>query len=84
MATLSAEDATSVTAALLHNVYRAFDRRDESVVYDRLAQSAAGNLLNEIYLKTRQSVELENQGGANQLLKTALSWVVQSEIAPTI
>ncbi|MCZ6786885.1 MAG: hypothetical protein O7E54_06935 [Planctomycetota bacterium] len=56
--------ARAVVAGLLHNTYRAFDKRDEVVVYDRLAQSVAGDLLVEVYLQTRRSIELENQGGA--------------------
>ena len=49
---------------LLENVYRSFDYREESVIYDALARSAAGDLLTDIYLETRRSLELENQGGA--------------------
>ena len=56
--------ARTVVAGLLHHTYRAFDKRDESVVYDRLAQSVAGDLLEDVYLQTRRSIELENQGGA--------------------
>jgi hypothetical protein len=53
-----------VLHALLYNVYRAFDRRDESLVYDRLALSISGDLLTDVYLQVRRSMELENQGGA--------------------
>jgi len=49
---------------LLHNTYRAFDRRDESLVYDRLAASIGGELLSDVYVQVRSSMELENQGGA--------------------
>ncbi len=62
--TLSEHDAKEVLASLLNNVYRAFDWRDESVIYDRLALSIAGDLLSEVYLQTRRSMELEGQGGA--------------------
>ena len=51
-------------AGLLNNIYRAFDWRDESVIYDRLALSIAGDLLSDVYLQTRRSMELEGQGGA--------------------
>ncbi|MHC4550217.1 MAG: hypothetical protein ACYTEZ_15715 [Planctomycetota bacterium] len=62
--TLTKADAGGVLSGLLKNVYRAFDRREESLVYDRLARSMAGDLLPTVYLQTRQSMELENQGGA--------------------
>jgi hypothetical protein len=34
------------------------------VIYDTLEKSVAGDLLQRIYLETRKSLELENQGGA--------------------
>jgi hypothetical protein len=49
---------------LLTNVYRAFDRRDEDAVYDRLALSVTGDQLTDIYLQNRQVMALENRGGA--------------------
>lgn len=49
---------------LLTNVYRAFDVRDESRVYDRLAVSVTGDQLSTIYLENRKSLEFENRGGA--------------------
>ena len=61
---VSTEDAAAVTLSLLHNVYRAFDYRDESVVYDILSRSVGGDLLTQIYLETRQSLTLASQGGA--------------------
>jgi hypothetical protein len=60
----SSERASVVMNDLLTNVYRAFDRRDENAVYDRLAISVTGDQLTEIYLQNRQSMELENRGGA--------------------
>jgi hypothetical protein len=58
------EDAAAIVESLLENVYRAFDYREESRIYDILEQSAAGDLLTDIYLETRRSLEIENQGGA--------------------
>jgi hypothetical protein len=54
----------SVVEGLLSNIYRAFDHREEDKIYDVLAHSVAGDLLTDIYLETRQSLELANQGGA--------------------
>jgi hypothetical protein len=49
---------------LLTNVYRAFDRRDENTVYDRLSFSVTGEQLTDIYIQNRQVMALENRGGA--------------------
>jgi hypothetical protein len=62
--TVTGSDAQVIVTGLLRNVYRAFDFRDESVIYDTLERSAAGDLLTRIYLETRQALELKNQGGA--------------------
>ena len=67
--TLSPAAAQSLVGGLLGNVYRAFDYRDESVIYDTLERSVSGELLTDIYLETRRSLELENQGGARAKVK---------------
>lgn len=54
---------------LLHNVYRSFDYRGEEAVYDVLAHSVAGDLLADVYLETREGLELANQGGAKVKVK---------------
>jgi hypothetical protein len=68
-ARLSDRVAQSVVADLLHNVYRAFDFRAEEDIYDVLYKSVSGELLTDIYLETRRSLELENQGGARAKVK---------------
>ena len=75
------DEANSVLASLLYNSYRAFDRREETIVYNRLAQSVSGDLLTEIYLQTRRSIELENQGGARVKINDV---VVQSTTIETL
>jgi hypothetical protein len=55
---------------LLRNVYQAFDYRLESDIYDALDRSVTGDLLTEIYLETRQSLELASQGGARAKVKS--------------
>jgi hypothetical protein len=62
--TIKPDEANAVLHGLLQNIYRSFDRREESLVYDRLALSISGDLLADVYLQTRRSMELENQGGA--------------------
>ena len=60
---LSVEQSKDILAGLLYNVYRSFDHHDESLIYDRLAQSISGELLSEVYVETRKSMEIKNQGG---------------------
>jgi hypothetical protein len=59
-----------VVRDLLRNVYQAFDYRDESDIYDTLERSVSGELLTDIYLETRRSLELKNQGGARAKIKS--------------
>ncbi len=67
---LTDEDTRVVLGGLLLNVYKAFDYREEEVIYDALARSASGDLLTNIYLETRRSLELANQGGARAKVKS--------------
>lgn len=60
----------TVVGDLLRNIYQAFDYRDESDVYDTLQRSVSGELLTDIYLETRRSLELANQGGARAKVKS--------------
>jgi hypothetical protein len=53
-----------MTKALLRNIYRAFDYRSEDEVYDALADSATGPLLNKIYLLIQKGLVIQEQGGA--------------------
>jgi hypothetical protein len=61
---LNNAQAGTVLAALLKNVYRSFDYRDERVIYDALAASVTGDLLTQTYLETHRALVLQNQGGA--------------------
>jgi hypothetical protein len=61
---LPKDASADLVGGLLHNIYRAFDYRDESQIYDVLDQSVTGELLTDIYLETRRGLELESQGGA--------------------
>ena len=56
-------EARNLINQLLKNTYRAFDFREESDIYDKLALSNEGDLLQEIYIQTRKSMIIENQGG---------------------
>lgn len=57
------KDAEALVHALLRNIYTSFDYREESEIYDTLARSVQGSLLEKIYLDVRRGLELEGQGG---------------------
>ncbi|MBN2560963.1 MAG: hypothetical protein JXQ75_08540, partial [Phycisphaerae bacterium] len=57
-------EATDLFASLHRNVYRAFDYKTEGDIYDVLAQSVAGDLLDAVYNEVYQSLILRDQGGA--------------------
>ena len=54
----------SIAETLLKNIYRAFDYRDEKLIYDALARSVEGELLAETYLKIHAGLLMQEQGGA--------------------
>jgi hypothetical protein len=56
--------ARRILAGILPNVYRAFEYREESAAYDRLAVSITGPTLTDIYLEHRRALEMEERGGA--------------------
>jgi hypothetical protein len=58
------EQSRVLVENLLRNIYRAFDFRDEEVVYDKLAITVAGDLLTDIYLQNRRSFAVAQAGGA--------------------
>ena len=59
-----APDFTKHTATLLQNIYRAYDYGDQSDVYDALAHSVNGPLLDELFLKIQSGLRMKEQGGA--------------------
>jgi hypothetical protein len=59
-----AREATDIFTALHRNVYRAFDYKTESDIYDVLSQSVAGDLLDRVYNEVYQSLIMRDQGGA--------------------
>jgi hypothetical protein len=63
------EQAREILYSLLKNVYRAFDFREEEDVYDRLALSTTGGLLEEVYLQNRRSFEVKRAGGVQARVK---------------
>jgi hypothetical protein len=62
--------ASSVFDALLKNIYRAFDFRSESDIYDVLAQSVDGPLLDAVYKEIQAGLVSAQQGGAIAKVKS--------------
>jgi len=61
---LPAEQAAATFEALQANLYRAFDYEAEGAIYDALARSVSGGLLEETYLGVRRALVMEEEGGA--------------------
>ena len=60
----NAKAVTTHAATLLQNIYRAYDYRDKGEVYDALAHSVTGDLLEELFLKIQSGLRMQEQGGA--------------------
>lgn len=56
--------AEAIVSPLLRNVYRAFDNRQESTIYDVLARSAEGPLLKQLYLDIISALSLDESEAA--------------------
>jgi hypothetical protein len=80
-AAVSDARAREIVSALLHNVYHAFDFREEERIYDTLAKSVAGDLLQQTYLETRRGLELASQGGARAKVKSIEIETLEAEAA---
>ena len=70
--------ARRILASLLPNVYRAFEFREESAAYDRLAVSVTGETLTEVYLEHRRTLEMEERGGARARVEAVEVQAVES------
>jgi hypothetical protein len=57
------EQASKILEPLLRNTYRAFDQSSESAIYDVLARSVHGPLLEKLYLQTVRALTLEGMDG---------------------
>lgn len=61
---LSEQRASEIFQKLHQGVYRSLDFGSEDRVYDVLATSVNGDLLEKLYLQLRQSLEMKEQSGA--------------------
>ncbi|MCB9845193.1 MAG: hypothetical protein H6811_04305 [Phycisphaeraceae bacterium] len=57
-------EAIAIFSPLHANIYRAFDYDNESAIYDALARSVDGDLLDELYNQIFQSLIMQEEGGA--------------------
>jgi hypothetical protein len=60
----TATQADAIVSPLLRNIYRAFDNRQESTIYDILARSAEGPLLKQLYLDIISALSLDESEAA--------------------
>ena len=74
------KEALYVFEALLRNVYRAFDHDSEDAVYDTLATSVTGDLLDDLYTEVHSSLVMQSQGGAVCKIETVT--LDESEVMP--
>lgn len=61
--------AEAIVTPLLRNVYRAFDHRTESEIYDVLSLSIHGELLRKLYLETIQALTLDGREGTRVTIR---------------
>ena len=66
----SQAEAEAVFTSLHRNVYRAFDYKSESDVYDVLARSVGDDLLEQVYNEVYQNLVFQDQGGAVARIKS--------------
>jgi hypothetical protein len=57
------DDARRVVSSVLLDTYRAFNLRDEEEVFDRLADSVSGDLVDDLYLDSRRRLNAGTREG---------------------
>ena len=56
--------AETIFTPLPRDIYRAFDYVEEGEIYDALARSVQGDLLDELYQQVYRSLIMHEEGGA--------------------
>ncbi|NJN46631.1 MAG: hypothetical protein HC808_09290 [Candidatus Competibacteraceae bacterium] len=77
---VSDAEVLGILEKLLQKIYLAFDAEREEVVYDRLAEAVAGELLSELYLQQRRSLMLQHAGGAS--IKVNAVELIDTQVLP--
>jgi hypothetical protein len=70
----SVDQQKMISEAMLKNVYRAFDYKQDEQVYDALARSASGSFLEDLYLQIKKGLIVQDQGGARSHVRE-VRWV---------
>lgn len=65
---LTDNEARNLIASLLENTYRAVNLREEEEIYDRLAMSVQGDLVERLYLESRRRAVTPGQADAEAKL----------------
>lgn len=65
----SEQEALAIFQPLHANIYRAFDYTSESEIYDALARSVEGSLLDALYNQIYRSLIMQEEGGAVSRVK---------------
>lgn len=83
---LSDNYAQGLLTSLLKNTYRSFDFKKEEQVYDKLALSIEGPILNDVYLDYIKSMSIQQAGGAQASIQSVMvdSVIVRSAEADRI
>lgn len=61
---LTSGEALAIFRPLHANIYRAFDYQQEGEIYDALARSVTGDLLDALYNQVYRSLIMQDEGGA--------------------
>jgi len=80
---LDQDRRAAVARALLVNLYRAFDFTDESEVYDALARSVDGELLESLYIQVFDSLIQAEQDGLLGIVTDLQPLEIQPTATPT-
>lgn len=73
-------EALFILESLQENIYSAFDYRSEEDIYNTLAQSVAGETLDDIYVNVYKSLIMQEHGGA--VCQVTGVDVIESEMLP--
>lgn len=73
------EEAVTIFRPLHENLYRAFDFTEESAIYDALARSVHGPLLEDLYLTIHRSLVMQEEGGALSRVRAVRELAVDVE-----
>lgn len=77
---IQSDKAHDIFGRLHANMFRAFDYRDESDVYDALEKSVDRDLLRELYLQINQGLKIKEQGGAVAVIEEVK--LIEGETCP--